>query len=201
MTAAATGGAYPASFTFDAPERVANWRPLVHWILVIPHAVVLYVLNLVAEVAALVSWLVIIITGKDVEGLQGVRVMYLRSMTRVATYAGFLVEEYPPFTYATTGADPGDVPRVRVDLAPQLEGRNRVTTFFRILLVIPHVVVLALLGIGAAVCFVIAFFAVLFTGRWPGGLRDFVVKVLRWSLRLQAYTMLLTDEYPPFSLD
>jgi hypothetical protein len=198
---AATGGAYPATLTLDAPERVANWRPLVHWILVIPHAVVLYVLNLVAEVAAVLSWFAILFTGKDVEGLQGVRVMHQRYMIRAYAYAGFLVEEYPPFAFATTGDDPGDVPRLRVDIAPQLEGRNRLTTFFRILLVIPHVVVLALLAIGAAVCFVIAFFAVLFTGRWPAGLRDFVVKVFRWSLRLQAYMMLLTDEYPPFSLD
>jgi hypothetical protein len=198
---AATAGAYPASFSVDAPERVANWRPLVHWLLAIPHFAVLYALNLIAEIAGLVSWFVILFTGKDIEGLQGVRMMYLRYSTRTALYAGFMVEEYPPFAFSTTGADPGDVPRVRVDITPQLEGRNRVTTFFRLILAIPHLLAIAVLGIGMFVCFVLAFFAVLFTGRWPAGLQEFVLKVMRWVLRFQAYLMLLTDEYPPFSLD
>jgi hypothetical protein len=48
---------------------------------------------------------------------------------------------------------------------------------------------------------VIAFFAVLFTGQWPPGLRDFVVKLMRWNQRVQAYFLLLTDQYPPFALD
>ena len=198
---AATAGAYPASLTLDAPERVANWRPLVHWLLAIPHMVVLYALNLLAEITAVVSWFVILFTGKDLEGLQGMRVLQMRYTMRTYTYIAFLVEEYPPFTFATTGADPGDVPRVRVDLTPQVEDRNRLTAFFRIILVIPHAIVVALLALGAVVCTLIAVFAVLFTGRWPEGLRDFVVKTMRWSLRVQAYLFLLTDEYPPFSLD
>jgi hypothetical protein len=51
------------------------------------------------------------------------------------------------------------------------------------------------------VALVIAFFAVLFTGRWPEGLRSFVVGVMRWGTRVNAYLLLLTDKYPPFSLD
>ena len=54
---------YPATFTFDPPEKVANWRPLVNWLLAIPHLVVLYVLNLVSEVIAVVSWFIILFTG------------------------------------------------------------------------------------------------------------------------------------------
>ena len=60
---------------------------------------------------------------------------------------------------------------------------------------------LALLGIAVFVVGVIAVFAVLFTGRWPDGLRGFVLGVGRWWLRFQAYLLLLTDEYPPFTLD
>ena len=75
------------------------------------------------------------------------------------------------------------------------------TVAFRIILVIPQVIVLAVLGIAAGVALLIAFFAVLFTGRWPDGLRAFVVKVLRWNLRVQAYFLLLVDGYPPFALD
>ena len=83
---------------------------------------------------------------------------------------------------------------------PELTDRNRVTVGFRLILVIPHVIVLVLLGIAAAVVVLIAFFAVLFTGRWPEGLREFVLNVQRWYLRVQTYFLLLTDEYPPFQL-
>jgi Domain of unknown function (DUF4389) len=192
---------YPVTFTFDPPEKVANWRPLVHWILAIPHFVVLYFLNIVSEALAVVSWFVILFTGKLPEGLANLQVMYVRYAVRTYIFAAFLKEEYPPFTFDTTPIDPGDDSRVRVDIAPQLADRNRVTTAFRIILAIPQLIVLAALGIAGFVSFVIAFFAVLFTGRWPVGLRDFVVNVMRWELRVQAYLLLLTDEYPPFAFD
>ena len=192
---------YPATFTFDPPEKVANWRPLVHWLLAIPHFVVLYVLGFVSEVVGLVSWIVILFTGELPSGLANVQVLYIRYSTRVFTYAAFMREEYPPFTFDMTPADPGDDPRVRVDIVPELTNRNRLTCAFRIILVIPQVIVVAVLGLAAFVCYVIAFFAVLFTGQWPAGLRDFVVKVMRWAQRVQTYFLLLTDVYPPFTLD
>ena len=192
---------YPATFTFDPPEKVANWRPLVHWLLAIPHFVVLYVLGFVSEVVSLVSWIVILFTGELPSGLANVQVLYIRYSTRVFTYAAFMREEYPPFTFDMTPADPGDDPRVRVDIVPELTNRNRLTCAFRIIFVIPQIIVVAVLGLGAFVCYVIAFFAVLFTGQWPAGLRDFVVKVMRWAQRVQVYFLLLTDVYPPFTLD
>ena len=69
------------------------------------------------------------------------------------------------------------------------------------LLAIPHYVVLFFLSIGAFFAVVIAWFAILFTGRYPRGLFDYVVGVGRWGLRVEAYAFLLvTDRYPPFSL-
>jgi len=68
-------------------------------------------------------------------------------------------------------------------------------------LAIPHYIILFFLVIAAIVCVVIAWFAILFTGRYPRGLFDFVVGVFRWSLRVVAYSFLLiTDRYPPFAL-
>jgi hypothetical protein len=192
---------YPATFTFDPPEKVANWRPLVNWLLAIPHFIVLYALNIVSEVVALLSWFIILFTGKLPPGLANLQVLYLRYSTRTYCFAAFLHEEYPPFTFDMTPTDPGDDPRVRVDFVPQLENRNRLTVAFRLILAIPQLIVLAVLGIAACVVVLIGFFAVLFTGRWPDGLRAFLLGVFRWSIRVEAYVALLTDEYPPFSLD
>ena len=69
------------------------------------------------------------------------------------------------------------------------------------LLAIPHYIVLGFLAVGAVVAIVIAWFAILLTGRYPRSLFDFVTGVMRWGLRVEAYAFLLiTDRYPPFSL-
>jgi hypothetical protein len=196
----ATPGSYPATLTFDPPEKVANWRPLVQWLLAIPHFIVLYVLRLVVEIIALVSWFIILFTGKLPEGIANLQAMYLRYQARTFTYAGFMREEYPPFGFTTASADPGDDPRIRVDVRPELDDRNRLTVAFRIILAIPQIIVLGLLSLAAFVVYVIAFFAVLFTGRWPEGLRVFNLNVIRYQLRVESYLFLVTDVYPPFAL-
>ena len=192
---------YPATFTFDPPEKVANWRALVSWILAIPHLIIATALRYVSQALALVGWFIIVFTGRLPEGFANFQAMYMRYYLRAMTYAAFMREEYPPFTFAMTPADPGDDRRVNVTVAPTLEDRNRVTVGFRIILVIPHLICLVALSIAAVVAVIIAFFAVLFTGRWPEGIRNFVLGVARWWLRVDVYFTLLTDEYPPFSLD
>jgi hypothetical protein len=85
--------------------------------------------------------------------------------------------------------------------ADYVEQRSRLTTFFRLLLAIPHYIVLAFWGIGVFFAVVIAWFALLFTGRWPQGLYDFTAGFVRYSTRVSGYTWLLADPYPPFSGD
>jgi hypothetical protein len=195
------GQAYPATLEIDRAERIANWRPIVQWLLAIPHFVILSVLGFVAEIVSIIGWFAILFTGKLPEGLANLVCLYVRYNNRTIAYAGFLREEYPPFAFETVAPDPGTYPAVRTGFAPELENRNRLTVAFRLILVIPQLIVLSILGLVAFLAWVIAFFAVLFTGRWPEGLRTFVVGVMRWSTRVTAYLYLLTDEYPPFSLD
>jgi hypothetical protein len=192
---------YPATLSFDPPDKVANWRPLVAWLLAIPHFIVLYALQTVAEVVALISWFIILFTGNMPDGLANVQAMYLRYALRTYSFAAFMREEYPPFTFATTPADPADDPRIRVDLQPQLTDRNRLTVGLRFIWIIPQAIVLTFVAIAAYVVIIIGFFAVLFTGKWPEGMREFVVKFWGWWLRVAAYGLLLTDVYPPFALD
>jgi len=81
------------------------------------------------------------------------------------------------------------------------EKLSRLTTFFRILMVIPQSIVLYFIAIAASVVVFISWWAILFTGKYPKGLFDFVAGVLRWETRVNGYTYLLTDKYPPFSLN
>ena len=198
--AAVSSIAYPARLTVAGDNRIANWRALAHIFMVIPHYIVAYVLGIVAQVVGLVSWFAIVFTGRLPEGLHNFQAMYLRYANRVGGFAALLTEEYPPFEFETTPHDTSGYP-IRSDFDQQLDGRNRVTVFFRIFMVIPQYVVLMLVGIAAFVVYVIAWFAVLFTGQMPTGMRDFLIGAGRWITRVQAYFWLLTDEYPPFSLD
>ncbi|MEV7397902.1 DUF4389 domain-containing protein [Aeromicrobium sp. NPDC092404] len=191
---------YPATFTFDSPGTVARWRPLIHWLLVIPHVIVLYVLNLVAGILVFVAWIVGVITGKIPEGIQGLIVAALRYGARVQTYMLFLRGEYPPFAFDTEFTDPGTDARVRLDFQPEIENRSRLTIFFRGLLLIPHFFVFFFLAIAMYVVVIIGWFAVIILGRWPSGLESFVVGFIRWMARFNAYANLLTDKYPPFGL-
>ena len=189
---------YPVTVELDAPLEVANWRPLVSWLLAIPHFVVLYALNFVLGLFALISWFAILFTGNIPEGIFSFQVTILRYQWRTYTYAGFLRESYPPFDFTAATDDHGTDP-ARLSIAVP-EKLSRGLIFVKWLLIIPHVLVLLFVGIGALIAYIGAFFAVLFTGCWPQGLRDLVVGTLRWQMRVNAYVYLLTDAYPPFSL-
>ena len=192
--------AYPASISVETPERVANWRPLLQWIMALPHLILAGVLGYVSQVVAIISWFVVVFTGRLPAGLAGFQVLTLRYNARVNAYAGFLHDSYPPFAFDTSDDDPGGTP-VNVRFQPQLENRNRLTVALRIIMVIPAALFGIVIGLIAWICHIIGFFAVLFTGRWPDALRRWIVSALGVGLRLNAYFLLLTDEYPPFSLD
>jgi hypothetical protein len=113
---------------------------------------------------------------------------------RVAVYAALLDDRYPSTDEPQSLRLDVPYPDVRTDL-------NRWMPLAKVFLAIPHYIVLVFLGFAAAVCIVIAWFAILFTGRYPRDLFDFVVGFGRWCTRVSAYAFLLaTDRYPPFSL-
>ena len=79
------------------------------------------------------------------------------------------------------------------------EKMSRLTTFFRCILIIPQSIVLSLLAIAANFITFIAWWVILFTGKYPKGMFDFMAGYMRWMTRTNGYAMLLTDKYPPFS--
>ena len=192
----ATGGS-PVSLDLTSELEVARWRPLVHWLLVIPQAIVVYILQIVASFLWLFSFFTVLFTKRN--PFVGFQAMVLRYYWRVTSYSFFMREPYPPFEFVTEGGDPGtDTARVSVTDPGEM---NRWLVLVKWLLAIPHYIVLVFLWIAAAFVVLIAFFAVLFTGKWPESLRAFVVGVMRWTTRVNAYVMFLTDAYPPFSLE
>jgi len=113
---------------------------------------------------------------------------------RVGSYAALLTDQYPSTVEEQAVHLELDYPDAENDL-------NRWMPIVKWFLAIPHYIVMAFLFVGAVFAIIIAWFAVLFTGRYPRSLFNYVVGVGRWVLRVQAYAFLLvTDQYPPFSL-
>ncbi len=114
--------------------------------------------------------------------------------TRVGAYFTLLTDQYPSTVEEQAVHLDIHYPEVKTDL-------NRWYPLFKWFLAIPHYILLGFLAIGATVVVIVAWFAILFTGKYPRGMFDFVVGVGRWQLRVAAYSWLLvTDRYPPFSL-
>ena len=151
------------------------------------------VLGPVAAVIALIAWFAIVFGAAFPNGLWKLSAFYLAWRVRAVAYLMLLRDEYPPFG---DGLYPAFL-----RLPEPREPRDRLTVAFRIFLVLPHLVVLWVLGIAWAVTTLIAWVAILFTGEYPARLYAFAVGVLRWNTRVEAYFLLLRDEYPPFSLE
>jgi hypothetical protein len=187
---------YPLDVEVRCTDRVARWRPLFNWVLLIPSFLWAGLLSLGAGVVAVVGWLAIVFTGRLPEGLGNYLVGVLRYTWRIDTYLYGLTDTHPGFRVVAGYVDPGDSPAVLYSARPSV--RRRVAVAFRAVLVIPQLAVLYLVNLAALVVLVIGWFAVLATGRWPRGLQSFVVGWMRWTFRVSAYLYLVVDDYPPF---
>ena len=118
----------------------------------------------------------------------------LKFGNRVAAYLALLRDEYP-------STDEEQAVLLRIPYPDATVDLNRWLPLVKWLLAIPHYVVLILLGLAALLVVIVAWFAILFTGRYPRDLFDFVVGVMRWAVRVEGYAfVLVTDRYPPFRL-
>jgi hypothetical protein len=195
---ATTPNAFPLQLDLESPLKIARWRPLVHWLLGIPQIIELCMLAIVQRVVFVISWFAILFTGKMPDGLFGFNVMVLRFQWRVGSFLLFMREQYPEFAFPMEAADPGTDP-AHLSMQPSAK-LSRGLIFVKWLLAIPHYIVLFVLAFVVYILIIVGFFAVLITGAWPAGMRNFIVGYMRWSSRVSAYVLLMTDQYPPFSL-
>jgi hypothetical protein len=150
-------------------------------------------LGAVAYFMAIISWFTIVLTGAHIPGIRQFTTFFLRWRVRALAYLMLLEDAYPPF---------GDGPYpAGVEIVDPAGPRDRVSVGFRLILVIPHVIVLFFVLIAWCITTIVAWFVILFTGEYPAGLYEFGVGSLRWLIRVQAYLLLLVDDYPPFSLE
>jgi hypothetical protein len=190
---------YPAQLEFDADLHITRWRPLVQWVLAIPHLMIARVLNSLRGILTLISLITVVFTERIPRTLFDTIAMTYRYEWRATSYALFLHEDYPPFDFEPAAADDGIESHTTLNLNYP-EHLNRWKPLYKWFLAIPHYLVLAALAIGAVFAVIGGVLGVLFNGEYPRGARDFIVDVYRYGLRVQAYAGLLTDQYPPFSL-
>jgi hypothetical protein len=192
-TVAAAPG-YPVRYDVEYPEELSRWLIFVKLLLAIPHFIILWALGIAAGVMGFIAFFAILFTKRYPRGLFDFVVNVNRWSANVDAYTGLLRDEYPPFSW-----EPGQYAvTYEVDYPEKLNRWLPLVKWW--LLAIPHYIVLFALGIAALVVYIIAWFAILFTKRFPRGLFDFIVGYRRWEYRVNAYTGLLRDEYPPFSL-
>ena len=190
---------YPVQLGFEGGLQIARWRPLVQWLLAIPQLLIAAALGQVRNILTLISFFTVLFTKHIPRSLFDMIAMTYRYEWRTTSYAFFLREDYPPFDFQPAASDDGVDPHTMVTLTYP-ETLNRWAPLYKWFLAIPHFVVLVGLIVAAVFVVLAGFFAVVFSGKYPAGLRNFLVGVARYNLRLQAYVGLLNDQYPPFAL-
>lgn len=182
-----------AAVTFDityveARDKRTNALRLFY---ALPHLIITNALNYFAEALSIVQWFIILFTGKRNQSLWNLTRGVLNWQSRASTYFGLMYDAYPNF-----GFERKDEP-VQFDV-PLEEPANRLTCALRIIWVIPALLLAILIFIGAFFVTVASWFAIVFTGKHPKGMWDFLMKAHRYGVRTQAYFMLLTDTYPKY---
>ncbi|MEO6043682.1 MAG: DUF4389 domain-containing protein [Tepidiformaceae bacterium] len=190
-----SSGAYPVSLEVDEPQPQNRLSVLIRIIFAIPAMLFGIVIGIGLQIVALIAWVVILVTGKYPAGMMNFTEGGLRFSSRLSGYLYLLTDKSPSFSLDADPAYP-----VRLSVQGQIEGRNRLTVFFRLLMAIPHYLILGVLNYVIGVVVFVAWLMALFTGSVAPGLHTFIAGYLRWTMRAQGYVLLVTDEYPPFSL-
>ena len=209
---------FPLQLTGEFSPRLSRGLWLVKWLLAIPHFVVLFFLWIAFAVSTVVAFFAILFTGRYPRSIFDFNVGVLRWSWRVGFYSHSALgtDRYPPFTLK----DVPDYPAHLEVAYPKSLSRGLVLVKWW-LLALPHYLVVAVFaggawaGVNAAnddsgwtsgvglidLLLLIAGVVLLFTGRYPKGIFDFVLGMDRWVYRVVAYAALMTDTYPPFRLD
>lgn len=186
--------AYPMRYEVEYPERLSRWKTFFRGILILPALLFLVFVANIATYALLAGWVTVFFRRSYPRWLFAAATGYLALNARVAAYATLLTDRYPSF-------DAGNTPvTLEFDQPPPGTLSRWRVAIWKSVLSVPHVIVLYFLGIALFVVVVLAWFAILFAGRFPRGMFAFVAGVQRWYFRVAGYLASFNDRFPPFSL-
>jgi hypothetical protein len=181
-------GEWLPELDIDKPARQRRLTVLLRLLLLIPQFIVLAVLGLAAFVVAVIGWFAALALGRLPDWAATFLAGYLEYSTRVDASESLLVDRYPPFSFSAP-----DYP-VRIEVRP---GRlNRFAVLLRIFLVIPAAIVYTVITAGWGACSFVVWLIVLILGRMPEPLFEATAAIARYSMRIQAYWLMLTPAYP-----
>ena len=188
---------YPISYEADAILEGRNrLTTFFRGLLVIPWHIVVALYSIAAFVAVVIAWFAIVFTGRYPEGLYNFNAGFLRLATRVNGFYYLLNDEWPPFS----GDEAPGYP-VRVGVPPPLDAYSRLKTGFRFIVGIPVLILGWVWSLVLSVIALIAWFAILFTGKLPQGLFEPMRSASAYLARASGYFLLLTEDWPPFSYE
>jgi hypothetical protein len=188
---------YPVSYEADAVLEGRNrLTTFFRYFLVIPWAIVAALYGIVAYICAIIAWFAIVFTGRYPEGLYDFNAGFLRMTSRVNGFYYLLNDEWPPF-----GGEEAPQFPVRVGVPEPLGAYDRLKTGLRFIFGIPVYLLALVQSLILGVCAIIAWFAILFTGKLPEGLFNPMRSASAYLTRAGAYFLLLTEDWPPFSLE
>jgi hypothetical protein len=188
---------YPISYAADpALEGRNRLTSFFRYIVAIPWMIVAYIYGIVAEIAAIIAWFAIVFTGKYPEGLYNFNAGYLRMSSRTNSFLNLLTDEFPPFG----GEEAPDYP-VRIGVPAPLDAYSRLKTGLRLIIGIPVMLLAIVQAVILWVCVIIAWFAILFTGKLGEGLFNPMRSAMAYLVRTSGYFLLITEDYPPFSYE
>jgi Domain of unknown function (DUF4389) len=188
---------YPVSYEADHQEDGRNrLTTAFRSIVTIPWLIVVALYGFAASIAVFIAWFALVFTGRYPEGIYNFVAGYVRMNSRVNSFYYLLTDEWPPFN----GDENRDYP-VRIGIPSPKPEYSRLKAAFRLIVGIPVILLSYVQTLIAFVVAIIAWFAILFTGRLSEGLFDPLRSAMAYTTRATAYFALLTEDWPPFSLE
>jgi hypothetical protein len=188
---------YPVSFAADPALEGRNrlttfFRALVS----IPWLIVVSLYGIIAQTLAVIAWFAIVFTGRYPQGLYNFNAGFVRAYARIQGFYYLMTDEWPPF-----GLDEEPGYPIRAGVPEPLDIYSRVKTGFRLIIGIPVAILAWVQSLILSVGAIITWFAILFTARHPEGLFNPMRSALAYDTRALAYFLLITEDWPPFSLE
>jgi hypothetical protein len=187
---------YPVAYEVDFNPEPNRWTTFFRIILVIPWLIVGYVYLIAALFTHLFAWVSVVVLGRYPDWLYRFNSGVVRYLVRIYAYAYLQTDAWPPFGLAEDPSYP-----VRVKIAPAAARQSRLKAFFRIVLILPMLIVSYAVNYVHLWVAVIAWLTIVFRGYLPEGINNALTFVNSFYARVYGYFALLTDDYPPIGIE